>query len=50
MNAVLVKARKALDKTVDSATAPNLSLMKRIDYLFELHDKHTSGMFVTVKL
>ncbi|MBC7688716.1 MAG: class I SAM-dependent DNA methyltransferase, partial [Aquabacterium sp.] len=51
MPPVLVKAHQALDKAVDlcyrSQPFPNET--KRIEFLFELYDKYTSGMFAPVK-
>ncbi len=48
MPPVLVKAHQALDKAVDlcyrSQPFPNET--KRIEFLFELYDKYTSGMFL----
>ncbi len=43
----LVKAHQALDKAVDLCyrSAPFTSETKRIEFLFELYDKYTSGMF-----
>lgn len=43
----LVKAHQALDKAVDLCYRPQLFVneTKRIEYLFELYDKYTSGMF-----
>ncbi len=51
MPPVLVKAHQALDKAVDlcyrSQPFPNET--KRIEFLFELYDKYTSGMFQPIK-
>ena len=51
MPPVLVKAHQALDKAVDfcyrSQPFPNET--KRIEFLFELYNKYTSGMFATEK-
>ena len=51
MPPVLVKAHQALDKAVDlcyrSQPFPNET--KRIEFLFELYDKYTSGMFPPIK-
>ena len=51
MPPVLVKAHQALDKAVDlcyrSQPFPNET--KRIEFLFELYDKYTSGLFPAVK-
>lgn len=43
----LVKAHQALDKAVDLCYRPQpfINETKRIEFLFELHDKLTSGMF-----
>jgi hypothetical protein len=43
----LVKAHQALDKAVDLCYRPQpfINETKRIEYLFELYDKLTSGMF-----
>jgi len=45
----LVKAHQELDKAVDLCYRPQpfLNETKRIEYLFELYDKYTAGMFVT---
>ncbi len=47
MPPVLVKAHQGLDKAVDSCyrSQPFTSESKRIEFLFELYDKFTSGMF-----
>ena len=47
MPPVLVKAHQALDKAVDGCYRPQpfINETKRIEYLFELYDKYTSGMF-----
>jgi hypothetical protein len=47
MPPVLVKAHQALDKAVDLCYRPQpfINETKRIEYLFELYDKYTSGMF-----
>jgi hypothetical protein len=47
----LVKAHQALDKAVDLCyrSQPFVNETKRIEYLFELYDKYTSGMFVKEK-
>ena len=51
MPPVLVKAHQALDKAVDlcyrSQPFPNET--KRIEFLFELYDKYTAGLFVKEK-
>ena len=51
MPPVLVKAHQALDKTVDLCYRPQpfTSEAKRIEYLFELYDKYTGGLFVGEK-
>jgi len=51
MPPVLVKAHQALDKAVDLCyrSQPFINETKRIEYLFELYDKYTSGMFRTEK-
>jgi hypothetical protein len=43
----LVKAHQALDKAVDLCYRPQsfINETKRIEFLFELYDKITSGMF-----
>jgi hypothetical protein len=43
----LVKAHQALDKAVDLCYRPQpfINETKRIEFLFELYDKLTSGMF-----
>ena len=42
-----VKAHQQLDKAVDQCyrAQPFLNETKRIEFLFELYDKYTSGMF-----
>lgn len=47
MPPVLVKAHQALDKAVDLCyrSQPFLNETKRIEFLFELYDKYTSGIF-----
>jgi hypothetical protein len=47
MPPALVKAHQELDKAVDLCYRPQpfTSESKRIEYLFELYDKYTSGMF-----
>ena len=44
----LVKAHQQLDEAVDLCYRPQpfANETKRIEYLFELYDKYTSGMFV----
>jgi hypothetical protein len=47
----LVKAHQELDKAVDLCYRPQpfINETKRIEYLFELYDKYTAGLFVTEK-
>jgi hypothetical protein len=47
MPPALVKAHQALDKAVDLCYRPQpfINETKRIEFLFELYDKYTSGMF-----
>ena len=47
MPPALVKAHQALDKAVDQCyrSQPFISETARIEYLFELYDKYTSGLF-----
>ncbi len=47
----LVKAHQQLDKAVDLCYRPQLFIneTKRIEFLFELYDQLTSGMFVKEK-
>jgi hypothetical protein len=47
MPPVLVKAHQALDKAVDLCYRPQpfVNETKRIEFLFELYDKYTSGLF-----
>lgn len=47
----LVKAHSDLDKAVDLCYRPQpfVSETKRIEYLFELYDKYTSGLFASEK-
>jgi hypothetical protein len=51
MPPALVKAHQQLDKAVDNCYRPQpfTSEAKRIEYLFELYEKYTSGLFVTEK-
>lgn len=51
MPPVLVKAHQALDKAVDLCYRPQpfINETKRIEYLFELYDKYTAGLFVEEK-
>jgi hypothetical protein len=48
MPPLLVKAHQALDKAVDLCYRPQpfVSETKRIEYLFELYEKYTAGLFV----
>jgi hypothetical protein len=47
MPPALVKAHNEMDKAVDMAYRPQafVNETKRIEYLFELYDKYTSGLF-----
>jgi len=47
MPSVLVKAHQALDRAVDLCYRPQpfLNETKRIEFLFELYDRYTAGMF-----
>lgn len=51
MPPVLVKAHQALDKAVDLCyrSQPFINETKRIEFLFELYDKYTAGLFVKDK-
>lgn len=51
MPPVLVKAHQALDKAVDLCYRPQpfQNETKRIEFLFELYDKYTAGMFAEEK-
>ena len=51
MPPVLVKAHKDLDKAVDLAyrSQPFINETKRIEFLFELYDKYTAGIFAVNK-
>lgn len=51
MPPALVKAHNELDKAVDMAYRPQAfaNETKRIEYLFELYDKYTAGLFVAGK-
>jgi hypothetical protein len=51
MPPVLVKAHQQLDKAVDLCYRPQpfVNETKRIEYLFELYDKYTAGLFVKEK-
>ena len=52
MPPVLVKAHQALDKAVDLCYRPQpfQNETKRIEFLFELYDKYTAGMFAKRKI
>ncbi len=47
MPPALVKAHQALDKAVDLCYRPQpfINDTKRIEYLFELYDKYTAGLY-----
>ena len=47
----LVKAHQALDKAVDLCYRPQpfINETKRIEYLFELYDQYTAGLFKNEK-
>lgn len=51
MPPILVKAHQALDKAVDLCYRPQpfASETKRIEYLFELYDQYTAGLFAKEK-
>jgi hypothetical protein len=51
MPPALVKAHQNLDKAVDLCYRPHpfINETKRIEFLFELYDKYTAGMFVKEK-
>jgi hypothetical protein len=51
MPPVLLKAHQALDKAVDLCYRPQpfVNETKRVEFLFELYDKYTGGMFVEGK-
>lgn len=51
MPPILVKAHQALDKAVDQCYRPQpfINETKRIEFLFELYDRYTAGMFVKEK-
>jgi type I restriction-modification system DNA methylase subunit len=51
MPPTLVKAHNALDKAVDLCYRPQpfINETKRIEFLFELYDKYTAGLFTKVK-
>jgi hypothetical protein len=52
MPPVLVKAHQQLDRAVDLCYRPQpfVSEAKRIEYLFELYEKYTAGLFVEPKI
>jgi len=47
----MVKAHNELDKAVDLCyrSQPFINETKRIEFLFELYDKYTAGLFVKEK-
>jgi hypothetical protein len=51
MPPALVKAHNELDKAVDLAYRPQpfINETKRIEFLFELYDKYTAGLFAVEK-
>lgn len=51
MPPILVKAHQQLDKAVDLCYRPQpfISEAKRIEFLFELYERYTAGLFVTEK-
>ncbi len=51
MPPALVKAHQALDKAVDLCYRPQpfVSEAKRMEFLFELYEKYTAGLFVQDK-
>jgi hypothetical protein len=51
MPPALVKAHRELDRAVDLAyrRQPFVNETKRIEYLFELYDKYTAGLFPATK-
>ena len=51
MPPVLVKAHQALDKAVDLCYRPQpfINETKRIEFLFELYDRYTAGLFANDK-
>jgi hypothetical protein len=51
MPPALVKAHQALDKAVDLCyrSQPFINETKRIEFLFELYDKYTAGLFIKEK-
>jgi hypothetical protein len=52
MPPVLVKAHNELDKTVDLAYRPQIftSVANRMEFLFELYEKYTAGIFTKEKV
>ena len=52
MPPALVKAHQELDRAVDLAYRPQpfISETKRIEFLFELYDRYTAGLFATEKI
>ncbi len=48
----LVKAHQTLDKAVDQAYRPQpfINETKRIEFLFELYEKYTAGLFTNEKV
>ena len=51
MPPILVKAHNDLDRAVDLAYRPQpfINETKRIEFLFELYDKYTAGLFAVEK-
>jgi hypothetical protein len=51
MPAILLKAHQTLDKAVDLCyrSQPFINEAKRVEFLFELYDKYTAGLFVKEK-
>ncbi|HRA71910.1 MAG TPA: hypothetical protein PLB11_03685, partial [Flavobacterium sp.] len=51
MPPALVKAHNELDKAVDAAYSKQTfgSEAKRMEFLFDLYEKYTAGLFVTAK-
>ena len=51
MPPALVKAHQVLDKAVDQCyrSQPFTSEAKRLEFLFELYEKYTAGMFAEEK-
>jgi hypothetical protein len=51
MHPALVKAHQVFNKAVDLCYRSQLFIndTKRIEFLFELYDKYTAGLFVTEK-